>query len=55
MAMNRVQYQRGLSMPEFMQQYGTEAQCEAALVASRWPQGFACPAYGGSASSPFRR
>jgi hypothetical protein len=27
MAMNRVQFQPGLSMPEFFQQFGTEAQC----------------------------
>ena len=44
MAMNRVQFQPGLSMVEFMQRYGSEAQCEAALIRSRWPQGFACPA-----------
>jgi hypothetical protein len=31
MAMNRVQFQPGLSMPEFYQRYGTEAQCQAAL------------------------
>lgn len=55
MAMNRVQFQRGLSMVEFMEQYGTDAQCEAALVASRWPQGFACPACGGPSSCSFRR
>jgi hypothetical protein len=55
MAMNRVQFQRGLSMAEFMQQYGTEAQCEAALIESRWPQGFACPVCGGPASCSFRR
>ncbi len=55
MAMNRVQFQRGLSMAEFMDQYGSDAQCEAALVASRWPQGFACPACGGPASCSFRR
>jgi ribosomal protein L37AE/L43A len=53
--MNRVQFQRGLSMAEFMQRYGTEAQCEAALIASRWPQGFACPACSGPASCSFRR
>jgi hypothetical protein len=55
MPMNRVQFQRGLSMAEFMEQYGTDAQCEAALVAARWPQGFACPACGGSPSCSFRR
>lgn len=42
MAMNRVQFQAGLSMPEFMDLYGTEAQCEAAVCASRWPEGFVC-------------
>jgi hypothetical protein len=55
MAMNRVQFQRGLSMAEFMEQYGTEAQCEAALIASHWPQGFVCPACAGPASCSFRR
>lgn len=55
MAMNRVQFQRGRSMAEFMEQYGTDAQCEAALAAARWPKGFACPACGGPASCSFRR
>jgi transposase-like protein len=55
MAMNRVQFQRGLSMCEFMDRYGTNEQCEAALVASRWPHGFACPVCGGPASCSFRR
>lgn len=43
MKMNRVQFQRGLSLSEFMEQYGTEAKCEAALVEQRWPSGFVCP------------
>ncbi len=43
MAMNRVQFQPGLSMPEFLRQSGTEEQCESALERSRWPQGFCCP------------
>ena len=55
MAMNRVQFQRGLSMTEFIQLYGSDAQCEAALIASRWPQGFACPVCAGPASCSFRR
>lgn len=46
MAMNRVQFQPGLSMPDFFQQYGTEAQCEAALEQARWPEGFRCPRCG---------
>lgn len=28
MAMNRVQFQRGLSMAEFMQRYGTDARAK---------------------------
>jgi hypothetical protein len=55
MPMNRIQFQRGLSMPEFMDQYGTDAQCEAALTAARWPDGFACPKCCGPASCSFRR
>lgn len=43
MAMNWVQFQRGLSLSEFMQHWGTEGQCEAAVLNARWPQGFVCP------------
>jgi transposase-like protein len=43
MAMNHVQFQPGMSLSEFLQLYGTEAQCEAALEAARWPNGFECP------------
>lgn len=43
MSINHVQFQRGLSMAEFMERYGTEEKCQAALVALRWPRGFRCP------------
>jgi len=44
MAMNRIQFQPGLSMPEFFKGFGAEAQCERrALEAARWPAGFHCP------------
>jgi hypothetical protein len=43
MAMNRIQFQPGLSMAQFMALYGREEQCEAALFRARWPQGFRCP------------
>jgi hypothetical protein len=49
MAMNRIQFQQGLSMPEFLNDYGTEAQCEQALEAVRWPEGFHCPRCEGAA------
>lgn len=43
MAMNKVQFQKGLSLDGFLKKYGSEAQCEEALVAARWPQGYQCP------------
>ena len=49
MAMNRIQFQPGLSMPEFLKDYGTEAQCELTLEAVRWPEGFRCPRCDGAA------
>jgi len=55
MAMNRVQFQPGLSMAEFLDRYGSDGKCEAALIASRWPDGFACPACGSGENSSFRR
>lgn len=55
MAMNRIQFQPGLSMAEFMQRYGTDDRCEAALLESRWPRGFVCPACGDTRSSAFQR
>ncbi len=48
MARNKVQFQKGLSEPEFDRQYGTEEQCWQAVVASRWPRGFVCPGCGGA-------
>ena len=55
MAINRVQFQRGLSMAEFMERYGTEGKCHAALVASRWPTGFVCCECGSTRHSTFVR
>ena len=36
-------------MPEFLKDYGTEAQCEQVLEAVRWPEGFHCPRCAGTA------
>lgn len=46
MPMNRVQFQPGLSMREFLSLYGTEELCQAALIARRWPRCFECPRCG---------
>lgn len=43
MAMNKVQFQKGLSLDGFLKQYGSEEQCEDAVVAARWPDGYQCP------------
>lgn len=43
MAFNQIQFQHGLSIPEFMSSFGTEDQCAEAVRRLRWPQGFRCP------------
>lgn len=55
MAMNRVQYQHGLSMLEFFDLYGSEDRCEEAIRGWRWPEGFVCPRCKGGWHSEFRR
>lgn len=54
MSINRIQFQKGLSLPEFLKDYGSEAQCEAALAKARWPDGFVCPACQAAAHGTFR-
>jgi hypothetical protein len=55
MPINTIQCQPGLSMFEFLECYGSEAQCEAALERQRWPEGFRCPRCGGHKAWSFRR
>ena len=43
MARNGVQFGKGLGMVEFNRRYGEDGKCHDALVAMRWPDGFACP------------
>lgn len=42
MAYNRIQFQQGMSIPEFLGVFGTEAQCAEAVKCARWPEGFRC-------------
>ena len=43
-----LQARKGLSVPELLQLYGTEAQSEEALAKIRWPNGYRCPRCDGS-------
>lgn len=55
MSINPIQMQHGLSLPDFLAHYGTEAQCEEALKHARWPHGFHCPKCGGGTAREFTR
>jgi hypothetical protein len=48
MGRNTIQVQKRLSVPEFLQLYGTEVQREEVLAKIRWPNGFRCPRCEGS-------
>lgn len=55
MTINKIQFQKGLSLAQFTKEYGTEEQCEAALIKARWPEGFRCPRCSHAAAYEFRR
>lgn len=46
MAKNKIQFQKGMSLHSFMEQYGTENECKNKLFELRWPNGFECPLCG---------
>lgn len=46
MPKNKVQFQRGMGLREFMDRYGTAEQCAQELFKWRWPRGFVCPECG---------
>lgn len=48
MNFNQIQFQQGMSIPEFLSIFGCEAQCAEAVKRSRWPNGFRCPRCGGA-------
>ena len=49
MAYNLVQFQHGMSLPDFIQCFGTERADVDELKPARWPAGFVSPRCGGSA------
>ncbi|MCU7849799.1 MAG: IS1595 family transposase [Candidatus Thiodiazotropha sp. (ex Lucinoma kastoroae)] len=46
MPKNAIQFQKGLGLHEFLEKYGTDAQCGKALYQLRWPTGYVCPECG---------
>lgn len=55
MAINGIQFQKGMSLAQFVKEYGTEAQCEEALVKARWRDGFQCPRCAHGLAYEFKR
>ena len=55
MAINGIQFQKGLSLSAFLREYGTEAQCEEAFIKARWPCGFICPCCAHDKAYEFKR
>ena len=43
MANRQIQFEPGMSIPEFPRRFGTEAQCSEAVKLARWPDGLRCP------------
>ena len=37
-----IQFRQSMSLPAFLQSFGTEAACAEAVRRARWPGGFAC-------------
>jgi ribosomal protein L37AE/L43A len=54
-AMNGVQFQRGLSIMAFLNEYGTVEQCGRAPEEMHWPEGYCCPVCQGSRCSRYDR
>jgi transposase-like protein len=52
---NEIQFQKGLSLDQFIDQYGTEEQCRAIVERFRWPDGFRCPKCGCDAAYNYLR
>lgn len=43
MGKNKLQFQKGMSIHKFIEDYGSEPKCRDTLFKLRWPDGFICP------------
>jgi hypothetical protein len=55
MAKNIIQFQKGMSLPDFMQQYGKEDKCRHEIFQLRWPNGLICPNCGNDTYCTIRK
>ena len=55
MPQNQIQFQKGMSLDDFFEHYGTDEKCTQALEAARWGRGYSCPSCGCTAYSTFYR
>ncbi len=55
MPRNTIQFQKGLGLHDFLEQYGTEDQCRQALYDLRWPTGYVCPECGNTTGCELKK
>lgn len=55
MPQNNIQFQKGMSLDQLIDQYGTDSKCERALEEARWGCGYVCPKCGCRSHSVFYR
>ena len=53
MSISNIQFQKGLSLPDFYEKFGYREQCEEHLYSIKWPSGFICPKCGGRYATSF--
>jgi hypothetical protein len=46
MPQNKIQFQKGMSLSSFIEQYGTEEKCNQAFENARWGRVYTCPKCG---------
>ncbi len=55
MSIYEIQFQKGLSLPDFLHEFGSEDQCEAYIFSMKWPSGFKCSKCGHEHMTSFKR